>query len=74
MMLHRKKFHAEETNKYQKGICTLDENKCWYIYSGRGVRGAGTVTSEENDSWDNENEQQGLQKAQRKPVPPNMRN
>ena len=77
MMIHKKKFHAEETKKcikYQKGVCTLDEDECWYIHSGRGGGGAGTETSEEADSSDNENKQQGFQKAQRKPVPPNIRN
>ena len=73
MMLHRKKYHPEATSKcekYQNGGCTFDEFECWYIhYSRREV----SESSEEIDSSETENVQQGFQNAQRKTVPPNQR-
>ena len=75
-MLHRKKYHKDATskcNKFLNGVCTLDEFKCWYLHSGRRGGGAGTESSEETNSSECENEEQGFQRAQRKPVPPNTR-
>ena len=74
MMLHRKKSHPEETNKckkYQHGECSFDKTECWYIHFERQKS---IDSSEEVDSSENENLEQGFQKAQRKPVPPNRRN